>query len=104
MSAIFPASLPGQRPHDPSRPTNANAGNPVALVDHAASTSAGPNAGPNAGQNAGPFSAADLEQFRTEDAAAGRTICTILTTLFTVCVLLATGVIIWTFLFAISPH
>jgi len=47
------------------------------------------------------FSAVELERFREEDAEAGRQICTILTSLFTVCVLLASGVIAWTFLYAV---
>jgi len=94
MSPTLPASLPGLRSHNLSTPKNAAAAKPVAQDGHATTASV---------RTEGPFSAAALERFRAEDAAAGRTICTILTTPFTVCVLLATGVITWHFLFAISP-
>ncbi|MCR9201235.1 MAG: hypothetical protein NXI04_21550 [Planctomycetaceae bacterium] len=94
MSATIPARLSGLPSGNLSAPKTAMAGSPH-RHSQAAKTESAPHDG--------PFSPSELEQFRADDAAAGRTICTILTTLFTVCVLLATGVITWTFLYAISP-
>ena len=95
MSATLPAGLPGLSSGDLTAP----------VIDRSPRTL--PNDPPvvstaTPAVHSGPFSPAELERFRAEDAAAGRTICTILTTLFTACVLLATGVITWTYLFAIQ--
>lgn len=42
------------------------------------------------------FSSRELERFREEDAEAGRTICAIMSTLFTISVILALVVLTWT--------